>query len=222
VEGRDGWEAEPEKRKMAETLRSGNVTTKLQRIAELAREDRGRVFTSVAHAIDLEWMKEACRRTRKDGAAGVDGSTWATYVKDLEAKLEALATKIRSGSYRPPPVRRAYIPKANGDARPIGIPTIEDKIAQRAVAMLLEAIYEQDFKASSYGFRPGRSAHQALEELQRRPTYWERCWVIEGDIQSFFGAPGQARRFQRVQFPPRQGEEPLHRESSLGLMEVTT
>jgi group II intron reverse transcriptase/maturase len=186
VEGRGGWEAEPEKRKMTETLRSGNVTTKLQRIVELAREDRSRVFTSVAHAIDLDWMKEACRRTRKGGAAGVDGSTWTAYATDLETNLEALATKIRSGTYRPPPVRRAYIPKASGGERPIGIPTFEDKVAQRAVAMLLEAIYEQDFDAGSYGFRPGRSAHQALEELQRRPTYWERCWVIDADIQSFF------------------------------------
>jgi RNA-directed DNA polymerase len=171
---------------MSETLRSGNVTTKLQRIAELAREDRERVFTSVAHAIDLEWVKEACRRTRKDGAAGVDGCTWAAYATNLEANLDALATKIRSGTYRPPPVRRAHIPKASGGKRPIGIPTIEDKIAQRAVAMLLEAIYEQDFMPCSYGFRPGRSAHQALEELQRRPTYWLRCWVIDADIQSFF------------------------------------
>jgi RNA-directed DNA polymerase len=171
---------------MAETLRSGNITTKLQRIAELASKDRTRIFTSVAHAIDLEWMKEACRRTRKDGAAGVDGQQWADYAANLEANLSDLAAKIRAGTYRPPPVRRAHIPKANGDTRPIGIPTIEDKIAQRAVAMLLEAIYEQDFMPCSYGFRPGRSAHHALEELQRRPTYWQRCWVIEADIRSFF------------------------------------
>jgi group II intron reverse transcriptase/maturase len=140
----------------------------------------------VAHAIDLEWMQEACRRTRKGGAAGVDGRSWADYATNLEANLGALAMKIRAGTYRPPPVRRAYIPKANGDRRAIGIPAIEDKIAQRAVAMLLEAIYEQDFKECSYGFRPGRSAHHALKELQRRPTYWKRCWVIEADIQRFF------------------------------------
>jgi len=98
VEGRGDREAEPEKRKMSETLCSVNVTTKLQRIAELAREDRTRVFTSVAHAINLEWMKEACRRTRKDGAAGVDGCTWADYATNLEANLSALATKIRAGT----------------------------------------------------------------------------------------------------------------------------
>ena len=171
---------------MSETLSSGSVTTKLQRIAELAREDRTRIFTSVAHAIDLEWMKEAYRRTRKGGATGIDGRTATDYATDLEVNLTALVAKIRDGSYRPPPVRRAHIPKADGKTRPIGVPTFEDKIAQRAVAMLLEAIYEQDFSPDSYGFRPRRSAHQALEELQRRPTYWQRCWVIEADIQSFF------------------------------------
>ena len=171
---------------MSETLRSGNVTTKLQRIAELAREDRTRVLTSVAHVIDLDWVKEAYRRTRKDGAAGVDGCSAADYAKDLDANLMSLTERLRDGSYRPPPVRRAHIPKANGKTRPIGVPTFEDKIAQRAVAMLLEAIYEEDFHPTSYGFRPGRSAHQALVELQRRPTYWQRCWVIEADIQSFF------------------------------------
>jgi RNA-directed DNA polymerase len=171
---------------MAETLRSGSVTTKLQRIAKLAREHPTRVFSSVAHAIDLEWVREAHRRTRKDGATGVDGRDAADYASNLEANLSELAAKLRAGSYRPPPVRRAHIPKANGKTRPIGIPTYEDKIAQRAVAMLLEAIYEQDFHPDSYGFRPGRSAHQALTELQKRPTYWKACWMIEADIHSFF------------------------------------
>jgi RNA-directed DNA polymerase len=171
---------------MSETLCSGSVTTKLQRIAELASKDRRRVFTSVAHVIDLEWMKEAYRRTRKDGATGVDDCTAADYAANLEVNLSALAQRVRSGSYKPPPVRRALIPKDGGKTRPIGIPTFEDKIAQRAVAMVLEAIYEQSFHDLSFGFRPGRSAHDALVELQRRPTYWQRCWVIEADIESFF------------------------------------
>src|SRR6202012_1698845 len=109
AEGRGGRVAEPEKRKMSETLSSGNVTTRLQRIAKLGREDRTRIFSSVAHAIDLEWMKEAHRRTRKDGPAGVDGCTADDYAKDLEANLLTLAMKIRAGEYRPPPVRRAHI-----------------------------------------------------------------------------------------------------------------
>ena len=171
---------------MAETLRSGSVTTKLQRIAELARVHPTRAFSSVAHAIDLEWVREAHRRTRKDGAIGVDGRSSSDFAAGLEANLMSLAESLRYGSYRPPPVRRTYIPKAHGKMRPIGIPTFEDKVAQRAVAMLLEAIYEQDFSPSSYGFRPGRSAHDALTELQKRPTYWKQCWVIEADIESFF------------------------------------
>jgi len=188
VEGRGDQFAEPENGTMSETLRSGNVTTKIRRIAELAREHPTRVFSSVAHAIDLEWVREAYRRTRKDGAPGVDGRDAASFAQHLETNLESLAEKLRTGSYRPPPVRRVHIPKSPGKTRPIGIPTFEDKVAQRAVSMLLEAIYEQDFHPNSYGFRPGRSAHQALEELQRRPTYWEHCWVIEADIQSFFDA----------------------------------
>lgn len=171
---------------MSETLRSGSVTTKLQRIAELASKDRKRVFTSVSHVIDLYWMKEAYRRTRKDGAVGIDGCSAADYAKDLEANLGALVERVRKGTYKPPPVLRALIPKAGGKKRPIGIPTFEDKIVQRAIAMVLEAIYEQDFHDLSFGFRPGRSAHDALRELQRRPTYWNRCWIIEADIESFF------------------------------------
>jgi group II intron reverse transcriptase/maturase len=151
------------------------------------------VFSSVAHAIDLEWVREAYRRTRKDGARGVDGRDADDYAANLEENLRVLAENLRAGSYRPPAVLRAHIPKANGTTRPIGIPTFEDKIAQRAVAMLLEAIYEQEFRPNSYGFRPGRSAHQALEELQKRPTYWHRCWVIEADIQSFFDTIGHAQ-----------------------------
>jgi retron-type reverse transcriptase len=107
---------------MTETLRSGNVTTKLRRIAELAREHPTRVFSSVAHVIDLEWVREAYRRTRKDGAAGVDGRSAGDYAANLEENLSNLAEKLRAGSYRPPPVRRAHIPKANGKTRPIGIP----------------------------------------------------------------------------------------------------
>jgi group II intron reverse transcriptase/maturase len=178
---------------MAETLRSESVATKLQRIAQLAKQHPTRVFTSVSHVIDVEWLREAVRRTRKDGAVGVDGRSADDYATDLEANLTRLADELRNGSYRTPPVLRAHIPKTNGKTRPIGIPTYEDKVAQRAVAMVLEAIYEQDFHPHSYGFRPGRSAHDALEELQRRPTRWRRCWVIEADIQSFFDTIDHSR-----------------------------
>ena len=139
---------------------SETVSTKLQRIAKLSREAPDMAFTSLSHHIDIEWLREAYRRTRKDGAPGVDGQTAAEYEAGLEANLQSLLYRAKSGTYRAPPVKRVHIPKGVGvETRPIGIPTFEDKILQRAVVMGLEAVYEQDFLACSYGFRPGRSAH---------------------------------------------------------------
>ena len=139
-----------------------NLSTKRQRIAELARSKRGVALSTLHHVIDLEWMKEAYRLTRKDGAPGIDGVTAADYASNLEAKLLNLLERIKSGRYQAPPVRRVYIPKTDGSRRPLGLPTFEDKVAQRAIVMVLEAVYEQGFLPCSYGFRPGRSAHQAL------------------------------------------------------------
>jgi group II intron reverse transcriptase/maturase len=131
-------------------------------------------------------MKEAYRLTRKDGAPGIDGVTAADYDGNLEANLLDLLDRIKSGRYRAPPVRRTYIPKADGSLRPLGIPTFEDKVAQRAVTMVLEAVYEQDFLPCSYGFRPGRSAHQALRHL--RDDLWAKrlYWVVDIDISKYF------------------------------------
>jgi group II intron reverse transcriptase/maturase len=141
---------------------------------------------SLNHVIDLDWMREAYRLTRKDGAPGIDGVTAAIYETNLEVNLSDLLDRIKSGRYQAPPVRRAYIPKADGTQRPLGIPTFEDKIAQRAIAMVLEAIYEQDFLPCSYGFRPGRSAHQALHTL--RSAIWSQRlhWVLDVDIRKYF------------------------------------
>lgn len=168
-------------------------------------------------------MQAAYRLTRKDGAVGVDGQTAADYAVNLDENLAKLLESAKSGQYRAPPVRRVHIPKGDtGTTRPIGIPTFEDKVLQRAVAMVLESVYEQDFLACSYGFRPGRGAVQAAERVREVAMEMRGGTVIELDISKFFGAPGQARRFQRVRFPPRQGEEPPHRESSLAFVEVTT
>lgn len=163
------------------------VSTRLQRIAELAREDPKRAFLSLAHHITIEWLHEAHARTRKDGATGIDGQTAAEYAQDLEHNLKSLHERFKSGRYKAPPVRRTQIPKGDGKStRPIGIPTFEDKILQRAVAMVLEVVYEQDFLECSYGFRPGRSAHDALLSLRQGLMEMGGGFVLEADIKSYF------------------------------------
>jgi group II intron reverse transcriptase/maturase len=140
------------------------------------------------HYLDLPLLLEAYRRTRKDGATGVDGQTAADYEVDLRANLRGLLDRAKSGTYRAPPVRRVHIPKGPGttETRPLGIPTFEDKVLQRAVVLVLEAIYEQDFYRCSYGFRPGRSAHQALRELWQQTMQSAGGWILEVDIRTFF------------------------------------
>jgi group II intron reverse transcriptase/maturase len=146
-------------------------------------------LTTLAHHIDLDLLLEAYRRTRKDGAVGIDRQTAEEYAESLEENLRHLLERAKSGTYRAPPVRRARIPKGDGSkTRPIGIPTFEDKVLQRAVAMLLGAVYEQDFRDCSYGFRPERSAHQALQELWEGLMRVGGGWVLELDIEDFFGS----------------------------------
>jgi RNA-directed DNA polymerase len=172
---------------MGETSSSPTVSTKIDRIAKLAREMPDRPLTTLAHHIDVDWLREAYRRTRKDGALGVDGQSAEQYAQRLEENLQALLGRAKSGTYRAPPVRRVHIPKGDGSqTRPIGIPTFEDKVLQRAVVMALEAIYEQEFHDFSYGFRRGRSAHQACEALQNATVRMAGGWVLEVDIKKFF------------------------------------
>ena len=171
---------------MAGTSSSVSVSTKRERIAEVSKQSPTMVWTTLAHHIDIDWLREAFRRTRRDGAPGVDGRSASDYEANLEENLQSLLDRAKSGSYRAPPVRRVYIPKGDGSqTRPIGIPTFEDKVLQRAVVMLLEAVYEQDFYDLSYGFRPGRSAHQALQAL-RSNVMPAGGWVLEVDIRRFF------------------------------------
>lgn len=166
---------------------SKEVSPKLERIAELARRAPGMVITSLSHHIDMAWVREAYRRTRKDGAAGVDGQCAAEYEVDLQGNLQSLIDRAKSGTYRAPPVKRVHIPKGDGkETRPIGIPTLEDKVLQRAVAMALEAVYERDFLDCSYGFRPGRSAHKALQALWTNVMSMAGGWVLELDFRKFF------------------------------------
>jgi group II intron reverse transcriptase/maturase len=163
------------------------VSPKLERIAKLAKEAPEMALTSLSHHIDIDWLREAYRRTRKDGARGVDGTSADEYATNLEDNLRSLLDRAKSGTYRAPPVKRVHIPKGDGkETRPIGIPTFEDKVLQRAAAMALEAVYERDFLDCSYGFRPGRSAHQALEALQHELICMRGGWVLEVDIRKFF------------------------------------
>jgi len=203
VEGRGRRDMEPSGGKITRPQTLGTISTKLARIAELAREDRSRSFRSLAHYIDIEWLREAYRRTRKDGATGVDGQGAEEYAENLEENLQRLLDRFKSGTYRAPPVRRVHIPKGDGRTRPLGIPTFEDKLLQRAVVMALGAVYEQDFLDCSCGFRPKRSAHQALERVWKSLMNMEGGWVLDVDSQGFFDTidPGHLRAFldHRVQ-----------------------
>ena len=172
---------------MPETPNSESVSTRQERIAMLAKQSPQMAFTALNHYLDLDWLREAFHRTRKNGAPGVDGQTWADYAENLEANLQGLLDRAKSGTYWAPPVRRVHIPKGTGgETRPIGIPTLEDKLLQRAVVMVLESIYEQDFYDGSYGFRPSRSAHQALESLWTQTMKIGGGWILEVDIRKFF------------------------------------
>jgi len=171
--------------KMTGTPSPDGVSTKLQRIAKLAGEAPDMAFTTLAHHIDIGFLRAAYRRT-PNKAPGVDGVTKRAYGENLEENLRSLLDRFKSGRYHAPPVRRRHIPKGGGKTRPIGIPTLEDKVLQRAVAMTLDAVYEQDFLDCSYGFRPGRSAHEALQRVWKEIMDIGGGWVLEVDIKSYF------------------------------------
>lgn len=163
-----------------------SVSTRLQLIAEQARRRPDWVFTNLAHLIDVQLLWEAYRRTRKASAPGVDGVTAAEYRVNLVANLSKLHERLRRQQYYAPPVKRTYREKEDGSRRPIGMPAFEDKIVQRAAAMLLRAVYEQDFCDCSYGFRPGRNPHDALEQLRNQCGWGNINWVVDADVSGYF------------------------------------
>ena len=173
---------------MPGTPRPETVFTKQRRIAKLARDAPDLSFTTLAHHIDIVWLRKAYALTRKDGAVGVDGQTAEEYEVNLRDNLQNLLNRAKSGTYVAPPVRRVHIPKAGSptETRPLGIPTFEDKILQRAVLMVLEPVYEADFLDASYGFRPRRSAHGALDSLWKQATNLGCCWIVDVDLRKFF------------------------------------
>lgn len=167
-------------------LEREEVLTKQRRIAENARKLPEVSFTALAHHIDREWLRAAQELVRRDGATGVDGVTAQEYEENLEANLRELEDRMKSGRYKAPPVRRGYVPKNKTEKRPIGIPAYEDKIAQRAITMVLEPVYEQMFYDFSYGFRPGKSQHKALDRLWQEIMKMRGAYVIDLDISKYF------------------------------------
>ena len=178
---------------MSDASTSGDMSPQLLEVVERAqREPEGR-FHSLAHRIDVPALERAYHRMRKDAAVGVDGVTKEQYGQDLEANLQDLHARMKAKQYRHQPIRRVYIPKEGGKTRAIGISAFGDKIVQDALREVLEAIYEQDFLDCSYGFRPGRSAHDAVRTLDRVVHRGKVNWILEADIMSFFDSLDRKR-----------------------------
>jgi RNA-directed DNA polymerase len=172
---------------MSDTKRSELISTQLRQIAEQAIEYPDRVFTTLIHRMDVDFLREAYHRLRKDGAAGLSGVTAKDYGKELEANLIDLHDRLKEGRYVAPLIKRVWIDKAGGKKkRPIGISEIEDKIVQKAVSMLMGAVYEQDFQPFSYGFREEHNAHQALGEIREQCMKHGIRWIYDADIRGFF------------------------------------
>src|SRR5207245_279201 len=164
-----------------------------QRLAAQAAHDPDRVCTTLAHLIDTDFLREAYRQTSKSSAAGIAGVTAQQYAEHLDENWRDVHERLRSGRYQAAPVERVWIEKDDGGQRPIGKPAFEDKIVQRAVAMLLEAIYEQDFYDSSYGFRQGRSPHEALHALRQRCMTEGIGWIVDADVSGYFDSIDRTR-----------------------------
>jgi RNA-directed DNA polymerase len=164
-----------------------DASSALGRVREVARRDKDARFTALLHHVSLARLRAAYWAIRPQAAPGVDGVTWIDYGRDLEANLQDLHVRVQAGRYRAKPSRRAYIPKADGRQRRLGIASLEDKIVQRAVVEVLNAVYEVDFRGFSYGFRPGRGPHHALDALAVGITRKKVNWVLDADIRDFFG-----------------------------------
>lgn len=184
---------------MSDASTSRSMSTGLQKVAERAKREPAGRFHSLAHLIDEELLTGAFNRVRKDAAVGVDGTTKEQYGQELEGNLRDLHERLKTKRYRHQPIRRVHIPKEKGKTRPIGVSTIEDKVVQNALREVLEAVYEQDFLDCSYGFRPGRSAHDAVRALTRAVNDGEANWILELDIASFFDSVCRKRLLEMLQ-----------------------
>lgn len=186
MEGRDQPKGNLHGEAQARTQSRKILPLNLERVSEAARRDRKARFTALLHHVDVWALLRAFQRLKRGATPGVDGETVAHYEQDVWANLEDLCRRIHTGHYRPQPVRRVFIPKADGGQRPLGVPTLEDKLVQSAVAEVLSAIYEVDFLGFSYGFRPGRNPHQALSALHTALMSQHVCWILDADFRKFF------------------------------------
>ena len=167
------------------------MTQALDRVRQAARQRKKEQFTALLHHVNVDTLRTAFYALKRKAAPGVDGVTWQDYEADLELRLEDLHGRVHRGAYRPQPSRRTYIPKADGKQRPLAIAALEDKIVQGATVLVLNAIYEGDFCGFSYGFRPGRGPHDALDALSVAIDRRKVNWILDADIQNFFGAVSQ-------------------------------
>jgi RNA-directed DNA polymerase len=192
VEGRTSPEGNGGKTAAARTLRRDTVSNGLVAVRRAARQSKSVRFTALLHHITVDILKQSYLALERDSAPGIDGVTWQAYGENLEEKLSDLHDRMHKGSYRARPARRTYIPKADGSQRPLAILCLEDKVIQQAVATVLEAIYEEDFVGFSYGFRPGRGQHDALDALHAGILRKRVNWVLDADIQGFYDAMAHA------------------------------
>ena len=191
VEPRPGTKGNADQQSTHRTQSRARVTQALDRVRETARQRKKGQFTALLHHINADTLRTAFYALKRKAAAGVDGVTWHDYEADLEPKIEDLHGRVHRGAYRPQPSRRTYIPKADGKQRPLAIAALEDKVVQGATVMALNAIYEGDFCGFSYGFRPGRGTHDALDALSTAIKIRKVNWILDADIQNFFGAVSQ-------------------------------
>ena len=191
VEPRPGTKGNAEQQRMHRTQSRARMSQSLDRVRKAARLRKKDRFTALLHHLNVDTLRTAFFALRRKAAPGVDGTTWQDYETDLEPRLADLHKRVQRGAYRPQPSRRTYIPKADGKRRPLAISALEDKIVQGATVIVLNAIYEGDFCGFSYGFRPGRGPHDALDALCVAIDKRQVNWIIDADIQNFFGAVSQ-------------------------------
>ena len=191
AEPRAGAEGNAGQQSTRRTQDRESVTEGLERVRQAARQRKKERFTALLHHVDVDRLRTAFHALERKAAPGVDGMTWKDYEADLEPRLAALHDRVHRGSYRPLPSRRTYIPKADGRQRPLAVAALEDKIVQGAVVMVLNAIYEEDFLGFSYGFRPGRGPHDALDALTVGIASRKVNWIVDADIRSFFDSVSQ-------------------------------